>query len=115
MSWVFTTYILTCVHKGGKYNNKYKDIIISRIATGYSVKPVFFLILPKEQVIKHAKEKEAMSKKAADDLKRTEEEWERKMTELAKNRYAKIRQLLSSRFFKQINFYISPDKHFSYS
>ena len=73
------------MHKGGKYNNKYKDIIISRIATGYSVKPVFFLILPKKQVIKHAKEKEAMSKKAADDLKRTEEEWERKMTELAKN------------------------------
>lgn len=84
MSWVFTTYILTCVHKGKKYNDKYKDII-SRIATGYSVKPVFFLILPKKQVIKHAKEKEAMSKKAADDLKRTEEEWERKMTELAKN------------------------------
>ena len=84
MSWVFTTYILTCVHKGKKYNDKYKDII-SRIATGYSVKPVFFLILPKKQVIKHAKEKEAISKKAADDLKRTEEEWERKMTELAKN------------------------------
>ena len=84
MSWVFTTYILTCVHKGKKYNDKYKDII-SRIATGYSVKPVVFLILPKKQVIKHAKEKEAMSKKAADDLKRTEEEWERKMTELAKN------------------------------